>query len=109
MLAVMRELFKSIEALDTVTTFLGQPEWLRDVPWETRKKDEADLVTLLRAISTSKSGFKAVLGLRGERAQQFLDMAHEVRAFITFYLCHPLTFVRPHLDITFPFVATIRR
>ncbi|KAF7430847.1 hypothetical protein PC9H_006561 [Pleurotus ostreatus] len=85
MLDVMRELFKSIEALDTVTTFLGQPEWLRDVPWETRKKDEADLVTLLRAISTSKSGFKAVLGLRGESAQQFLDMAHEARAFISIF------------------------
>ncbi|KAF4569714.1 hypothetical protein EYR40_008693 [Pleurotus pulmonarius] len=81
MLAVIRELFKSIEALDTVTTFLGQPGWLRDIPWETRKKDEADLVTLLRAISTSKSGFKAVLGLRGESAQQFLDMAHEILHF----------------------------
>lgn len=93
MLAVIRELFKSIAALDTVTTFLGQPGWFRDVPWETRKKDEADLVTLLRAISTSKSGFKAVLGLRGERAQQFLDMAHEVGTFISLCLCCLLTFV----------------
>ncbi|KAL0953745.1 hypothetical protein HGRIS_004935 [Hohenbuehelia grisea] len=76
----VRELFKSMAMLDSISHFFENelPPSSRTRFRQIHENDETELVNLLRTISTSSSGFQAVLGLRGERAQQFLDMAQEI-------------------------------
>ncbi|KAJ8521240.1 hypothetical protein ONZ45_g2042 [Pleurotus djamor] len=78
---ILRDLFQSIEALDSVSMFLSKPGCLREDTKNLDADEDSELVQLLRAISTSRTGYKAVLSLRGSRAQQFLDMAHEILHF----------------------------
>lgn len=91
----LQELFRSVAALDCVSSLLESSDYrdeLLDIwrevgnisdqrVYDALEKDEGELLRLLQAVSVSTSATEMVLSLRGRRAQQFMDIVQDVLSY----------------------------